>query len=261
MSTTLNSDAGTVREIADLARAAAEARTVKVDLGNATHTLIVHEGRVIDPRTLTAPEMPEPLKIETLASMLEYLIKGIDGGPSAERPLALVVDSPTQVRLVTHLSDRRRRETLVIATATACAVPFGTYLPQPAFVVLLQSQFLRTKALTELLAQVSSVVRGETVSDDDDGVGQTVVVQRTAGLKARSAVSPIHRLAPYRTFREVAQPEGDFLLRAKVDEGETCLALIEADGGAWRLEARRNVAELLRQRLAAALVAHVTVLE
>lgn len=254
--TALSSDAGAVREIADLARAAAEPRAVHVELGDAVHTLIVHEGHVIDPRTLTAPEMPEPLKIETLAGVLEYLRACVDGGTSGERPLALVVDSPTQVRLVTHLSARRRRETLVIASAGACNVPFGTYLPQPQFVVMLQSQFVRTDALTALLAQVSSVVRGETVSDNDDGVGQTVIVERRAGLKSRLDVTPIHRLSPYRTFREVAQPESDFLLRAKVVEGETCLALIEADGGAWRLEARRLVAELLRQS-----VAQVTVLE
>lgn len=59
--------------------------------------------------------------------------------------------------------------------------------------------------------------------------------------------NPIRKLKPYRTFNEVDQPESEFLLRLSEGGG---VALYEADGGAWKLQARRNVAEYLKNALA-----------
>jgi len=56
------------------------------------------------------------------------------------------------------------------------------------------------------------------------------------------------KLKPYRTFNEVEQPESEFLLR--LSDGAQ-VALYEADGGAWKLTARRNIADYLRKQLAA----------
>lgn len=55
------------------------------------------------------------------------------------------------------------------------------------------------------------------------------------------------KLQPYRTFLEVEQPASDFLLRLD-KEGRP--ALYEADGGAWKLEAKRNIAAYLCEQLA-----------
>lgn len=45
---------------------------------------------------------------------------------------------------------------------------------------------------------------------------------------------------PFRTFLEVEQPESEFLLRVDAEKG---IGLFEADGGIWKLEAKRNIAE------------------
>ena len=57
-------------------------------------------------------------------------------------------------------------------------------------------------------------------------------------------------LRPYRTFTEVEQPASQFIFRAKAngDEGIT-YKLTEADGGAWKSEAMKNVQEYLRQNV------------
>ena len=55
------------------------------------------------------------------------------------------------------------------------------------------------------------------------------------------------KLQPFRTFLEVAQPESEYLLR--VDE-DGRIGLFEADGGVWKLEAKRNVKEYLADALA-----------
>lgn len=66
-------------------------------------------------------------------------------------------------------------------------------------------------------------------------------------LKEQVTIRPIVQLQPYRTFLEVEQPVSDFLLR--VDK-QGKIALYEADGGAWKLEAKRRIAAWLTDALA-----------
>ena len=56
-------------------------------------------------------------------------------------------------------------------------------------------------------------------------------------LQANTPIKPIVRLKPYRTFQEVEQPESQFLIRV----GERGISFIEADGGMWKLEARKTI--------------------
>ena len=65
-------------------------------------------------------------------------------------------------------------------------------------------------------------------------------------LKRNVEINPRVKLQPFRTFLEVAQPESEYLLR--VDENGR-IGLFEADGGVWKLEAKRNVKEYLAVEL------------
>ena len=84
---------------------------------------------------------------------------------------------------------------------------------------------------------------------EDDGFGLKVsqVSGTTIKKPEEFQINPIVRLAPYRTFTELTQPESRFLLRVR-DGGE--MALYEADGGMWKLEAQRNTSDYLREALA-----------
>ena len=75
---------------------------------------------------------------------------------------------------------------------------------------------------------------------------QTVQVKKGIALAAREQVRPIVNLRPYRTFLEVEQPESAFLIRVR--EGMQ-VGIIEADGGMWKIEARRNIAAYLEKEL------------
>lgn len=81
----------------------------------------------------------------------------------------------------------------------------------------------------------------------NQSISQEVSVRTVAVLKEQQTVQPIVRLQPYRTFLEVEQPASDFLLRLD-KEGHP--ALYEADGGAWKLEAKRSIAAYLGEQLA-----------
>lgn len=72
----------------------------------------------------------------------------------------------------------------------------------------------------------------------DDGISQTVAAKTGIATVSNVTLPPIIKLAPYRTFVEVEQPEGEFLLR--LQNGPKA-ALFEADGGAWKIQARKNI--------------------
>lgn len=97
-------------------------------------------------------------------------------------------------------------------------------------VIELQSLYAATRDRDYLLALLSHI-------DTSQGVA----------LKEQQTVQPIVHLQPYRTFLEVAQPASDFLLRIDKDGHP---ALYEADGGAWKLEAKRSIAAYLGGQLA-----------
>ena len=75
---------------------------------------------------------------------------------------------------------------------------------------------------------------------NDNGVTQTVEARQGVALNALIEIKPRVMLRPFRTFLEVEQPESEFLLRVDPDEG---IGFFEADGGIWKLEAKKNIAD------------------
>ena len=86
---------------------------------------------------------------------------------------------------------------------------------------------------------------GAKVTYADNGIATTIVTQKGAALSENSVIKPLVRLRPYRTFQEVEQPEGVFLIR--IDERG--ITFTEADGGMWRLNARNTVKAWLTEQL------------
>lgn len=86
----------------------------------------------------------------------------------------------------------------------------------------------------------------------DDGVTQTVTAKQGVAFVQEVAVPNPVTLAPYRSFPEISQVESEFVLRVRAgrSEGELpTIALFEADGGRWQLEAVRRVKDYLKQRV------------
>ncbi|VTS32597.1 phage protein [Streptococcus pseudoporcinus] len=72
------------------------------------------------------------------------------------------------------------------------------------------------------------------------------IKQGVASLVKAKAPNPV-TLRPYRTFAEVEQPASQFIFRIN-QRAE--MALFEADGGKWRLDAINNIANFLKEELA-----------
>lgn len=68
----------------------------------------------------------------------------------------------------------------------------------------------------------------------------SIMSMARVALNAVVEIKPRVMLRPFRTFLEVEQPESEFLLRVDPDEG---IGFFEADGGIWKLEAKKNIAD------------------
>jgi hypothetical protein len=109
-----------------------------------------------------------------------------------------------------------------------------------------------TEWSTRILALAGNLKAGREVTTQDDGVSQTATVKAGVTLVDTAKVPNPVPLKPYRTFIEVNQPESSFVLRLKQGYRENelpSIALFEADGGAWRLEAIQSIAQYLRTAL------------
>lgn len=193
-------------------------------------------------------ELPARYSVDTL----EALVKLIRTEGVAQAPQLYVrVDSARRVVVDSTYTGRDyaiySRLPLYEAVSDVPSISVNQSISQEKAIVELQSLYAVTTDRDYLLALLSRIDVNQGVSSVDNGISQEVSVKTGAVLKEQQTVQPIVHLQPYRTFLEVEQPASDFLLRLN-KEGHP--ALYEADGGAWKLEAKRNIAAYLGEQLA-----------
>lgn len=196
------------------------------------------------------PEVPSPARYSV--DTLEALVKLIRTEGVAQAPLLYVrVDSARRVVVDSTYTGRDyalySRLPLYEAVSDVPSITVNQEMSQEQAVVELQSLYAVTEDRDYLLSLLSHIDVNQGVSSVDNGISQEVSVRTGAVLKEKQIVQPIVHLQPYRTFLEVEQPASDFLLRLSKSGYP---ALHEADGGAWKLEAKRNIAAYLGEQLA-----------
>ena len=117
-------------------------------------------------------------------------------------------------------------------------------IDQELFIISVKSQFQATNDRETILHHTSSINTESAIKTDDDGVSQQIQVKKglSGALVEKADLKSIVKLKPFRTFREIEQPEGEFLFRMRNDGGVEC-ALFEADGGSWKNTARKSIAD------------------
>lgn len=189
----------------------------------------------------------EPLRVNSLSSLIDY-IKGAKDLKSCDYIVQIV--SPEKVSLISSLDTDRERETLMVAVAELPEFSFGRNIPHESFIIGVRSKF-KENSDRELVLKFAGTVKSGTVKEyGDDGITQKATVKHGVSSMSEAIVPSPCQLAPYRTFIEVEQPESSFIFRLKEDsDGEISCALHEADGGAWRLEAIKNIKQYLSDQL------------
>lgn len=222
-----------------------EDRVVKLDdVNGIDRTFIINaegSGREITPAVHHRAK--DRLEVHTLNGLCEY----IESQRERENvPLFIQVEDEQTVRVLGVLDEEGQREELAVAKAIVPHFNYDQFMDTERLIISLQSKFVKTQD-SKIILQVVGNVREENVrSTGDDGISQVVKVKQgitsVGDVKVPNPVS----LAPYRTFLEVEQPESKFIFRMK--EGPTG-AIFEADGGFWRNDAIRNIANYLTERL------------
>lgn len=144
-----------------------------------------------------------------------------------------------EVAVFTTLDSDEERFDLYRCLADVPKVTIGQYMSYENAVIELRSLYIPGADTEYLLKLLSSISSESKVTSSDNGVTQKVEAKSGIALNSVVEIKPRVNLQPFRTFLEVSQPDSDFLLRIS-DRGE--VGLFQADGGAWKLEATRNIA-------------------
>ena len=198
------------------------------------------------------------LKLNTLESIVRYVQKIGDERESeyceaAEpiimhaEPIIIHIESATCVALkdIANVGDGKR-DCMVLATAEVPKFQYGEFHDAESFNIALQSKFLDTEDKATILQVVGNLKEDAVRTMTDDGVSQVTAVRTGVATVSDVKVPNPVSLRPFRTFIEVDQPESRFIFRMR--EGGRC-AIFEADGGAWKLEAKKNIYNYLAEQL------------
>jgi hypothetical protein len=212
------------------------------------------DGRQVWGKTGSPIEKPYVAPVATVKT-LSALLSAFDGPELSNMNkdfLQVIIDDDHRVS-VKSSADKiwKKRDTFIQAVYDSIEFPFGRQLDQEEFVIASQCLFSDGADKKAVIDFVSSIASEEVMQSEDDGVAQSVVTKTAAhGRKEAARVGPIVTLKPFRTFPDVDQPESQFLIRFTHRKGDLPLiALHGADGGKWRIQATKNIAEFLRAQL------------
>ena len=183
----------------------------------------------------------------TLTSLVEYIKANID---IMDEKMIVHVKNPQNVSLYSQLDLDREREYLAEVNAQVPEFSYGRYMNHESFLIALQSKFIKNEDRDLLLKFAGTVENGTIAQYGDDGITQKATIKTGIASKGDAKVPNPVRLRPFRTFIEVEQPESAFVFRMRQDErsGVEC-AIFEADGGAWKNAAMKNIEEYLKHEL------------
>lgn len=203
---------------------------------------------------LEKEQLADPVKITTLNGLVEYL-KTCRSDMKDEDPgnYFIRIDSPTTVTVISKLNRDREREKLVICEAEVPRIPFEHFIDNEQMVITVQSMFVDEPEKTDkalILKFAGTATNGSVKEYDDDGVTQKATVRQGVASKVEAIVPSPCTLRPFRTFIEIEQPASQFIFRMREGgNGNITSALIEADGGAWKIKARESIKKYLEEKL------------
>lgn len=198
-----------------------------------------------DRLTRVVPPAPNVLHVNTLQAIVDYLskVKDVD-----ESELFVHVQDANSVDLLSRLNGADRWH--LLAASVEPTVSFGQWLPVENFIISLQAGFIATADRDAVLRVVGNLRSGEMTTQADDGVTQTVTARvGIVQVEDVTVPNPV-LLKPWRTFREIDQPESRFVLRLRqMPNGGAQAALFEADGDMWKTEAIELIKAWLGERV------------
>jgi hypothetical protein len=193
---------------------------------------------------LIPSDTPTVLNVRSLSGLVEYLTSKFDQDEFAKRMIQVI--SPTEVIVYSSFNRDYQRNEYIKAKAMLPEFNFDRWYDSEDFNIKLQSAFVKNEDRDIMLKVVGNIKEENVRQIGDDGVSQAVQAKVGVATVATVQVPNPVVLAPFRTFVEVEQPSSEFIFR--MQNGPRC-ALFEADGGAWKLSAMKNIKDYLEASL------------
>ena len=219
-----------------------EALQYLINLGNLEVTYENGQTYSNQPLHLLKEPLADAIKVRSLSGLVEYLKSKFDN----DERLMVHVSSPTEVIVFGSLNSNENRNEYIAATAMIPSFDFDRWYDSESFNIKLQSTFVKNDDRDIMLKVVGNIKEEAVNTVGDDGVSQSIVAKTGVATVGNVLVPNPVVLKPYRTFLEVDQPESEFIFR--MQSGPKC-ALFEADGGAWKMAAMKNIKEYLETEL------------
>lgn len=188
------------------------------------------------------------IETHTLTSIIDYLSLNPDK-LDLSKVYIQVMDHHEVALFSTLTGDYREKEWYIYAKCLIPEIPLNRFLDIETFLIMLNSSFMMTADLENIIKIVSKVVDNKLVNYEDDGISQKVNIKSGIELIQETKLPILNSLKPYRTFVEIDQPASEFLLRARKGSDELQYALYEADGGAWKNKAILYIKDFLIREL------------
>jgi hypothetical protein len=207
---------------------------------------------VFDP---PADPVPVAIALNTLSGLVAYIEADIDGAVAAGA-IAIHVVSEGKVTLISGIFGRSQNRKCFAGSVLESlfgtnTFQFGKFYDLEEFNIKLRTLFDQSAEREELLRLLGNIKEERVRTTEDDGISQTVIARVGIASVAEVRVPSPVTLRPYRTFREIWQPASPFIVRLRPgDEDELpTVALFEADGGQWKLEAINLIAEYFKDKV------------
>lgn len=201
--------------------------------------LIDHNGKIQNEFT---KDYQKPLSTSTLSSIVDYFTGDPDAIFAGDKNFIIRVGGIGIVDVMSEISGEMLRDAFLQVKADLPErFPFDHYMDLEQFNILLQARFLDTEDRAKLLALTANVVDESVSTYGDDGVSQKTTVKNGVTSVAEVKVPNPVTLKPFRIFAEAEQPESKFIFRMSKGEDGITAALIEADGGAWKVQAIKTL--------------------
>lgn len=194
-------------------------------------------------------DLPDTYSLYSLDALVKLIRKDAISWTEENMPIFITIPSYKDVFCFTGIDPTLRNKRVLLYSVEAVDVPGWNSEIKLAFEqasIALQTRFQPTVDRDYTLRLCSQISCGGKVTYNDNGIATSVVTQKGVALQSTETIKPLVNLKPYRTFQEVDQPDGLFLIR--IDERG--ISFIEADGGMWKLQARKTVKEYLEREMA-----------
>lgn len=191
-----------------------------------------------------------PLEVHTLTAILDYITTGCDElEEDIDRKFVIHIADHAHVNLYHELNSDKARECLLECGVSPKTFPFGHWMSTEDFIISMQAHFVSDFYVSDLIKLVGNVVDENSITTADDGVSQRVTARSGISLVQQVGVPNPVRLAPYRTFNEIEQPESSFVFRVRKGANGVEAALFTADGNAWVNDAILDIRDFLASKL------------